>query len=73
MIQLFGIGIVEIGVLVLAVLLLFGGTHVKGVAKEIIHGYGKVKNMKSSVEEEFQEVLKSTILDQEDKNKSSQK
>ena len=67
MIQLFSLGFLEIGVLVLAVLFLFGGNKVKGIAREIIQGYGKVRDVKSSVEQEFTNVLKSTII-KEDKS-----
>ena len=65
MIQLFSLGFLEIGVLVLAVLFLFGGNKMKGIAREIIQGYGKVRDVKSSVEQEFTNVLKSTIIEED--------
>lgn len=67
MITLFSLGIMEIGILILAVLFLFGGSKVKGIAKEIIHGYGKVKDVKSTMEKEFRDALDPTIIELEDK------
>ena len=73
MFGLFGLGIMEIGILVLAVLFLFGGNQVKGMARELVRGYGKVKNVRSSMEKEFKDAMDSTIIELEDKDDKSEK
>lgn len=67
MIPLFGLGIMEIGVLVLAVILLFGGNKVKGLAREIVQGYGKVKDVRDSVEKEIKDTITSIDITKDDK------
>ena len=73
MIQLFGIGILELGILVLAVLFLFGGNQVKGMARDLVRGYGKVKDVRASMEKEFKDALDPTIIELEDKEEKAEK
>ena len=58
--------------LILAVLFLFGGSKVKVLAKEIVHGYGKVKDVKSTMEKEFRDALDPTIIELEDKEEKKE-
>jgi Sec-independent protein translocase protein TatA len=67
MMPLFSLGIMEIGILVLAVVFLFGGNKVKGLAREIVHGYGKVKDVRDSVEKEIKDTITSIDITKDDK------
>ncbi|NNF34621.1 MAG: twin-arginine translocase TatA/TatE family subunit [Saprospiraceae bacterium] len=67
MIPLLGLGIMEIGILVLAVLFLFGGNKMKGLAREIVQGYGKVKDVRDSVEKEIKDTITTIDITKEDK------
>ena len=62
----------EIGILILAVLFLFGGSKVKGMAKELVHGYGKVKDVKATMEKEFRDALDPTIIELDDKEEEKE-
>jgi len=67
MIPLLGLGIMEIGILVLAVLFLFGGNKMKGLAREIVQGYGKVKDVRDSVEKEIKDTITTIDITKDDK------
>ncbi len=67
MIPLLGLGIMEIGILILAVVFLFGGNKMKGLAREIVQGYGKVKDVRDSVEQEIKDTITTIDITKEDK------
>ena len=67
MMVLFTLGFMEIGILVLAVIFLFGGNKVKGLAREIVQGYGKVKDVKDSVQQEIKDTITTIDITKEDK------
>jgi Sec-independent protein translocase protein TatA len=59
--MLFGLGFAEIGILVLVVLFLFGGSKMKDVVKSVGKGIMEVKKVKSDIENDVQESLKDII------------
>jgi sec-independent protein translocase protein TatA len=60
-IPLFGLGLPEIGILVLVVLFLFGGPKIKEIVKTFGQGYKEVNKIKSDFKKDVGDNLKDLI------------
>lgn len=60
-ISFFGLGLPEVGILVLAILFLFGGPKIKEIVKTFGQGYKEVNKIKNDFKKEVGENLKDII------------